>query len=475
MIDASIYSQVQQPQAPNLLASLAQAYQIQNAQQQNQLGAVQLQDAQRTAKGNTAADNAYAKALNPDGTVDQNRLLTELANGGAGSRIPAVQKGFADTAKAKTEQDAAAFKLTHDRQQAIAEVVSNVTDQPSYDAAIRQVRLLGGDVSKIPAAYDPAFVAQQQALATTQADKLKAQLTKQGFDVTMRGQDMSRQNSIDTNNTSRANNASTVGATMRGQDIGRQNSIDTNATSRANNTATIQAGFKTAGLDNQGNYVDGQSALGGLVDAIGQGKITESTALGRVTPAAKAQIMSQVAQKYPDYDPTTIAAKTKAARDFATGNQGNALRSFAVATNHLDTLGKLTDALGNGDIQLFNKLGNQIASQTGNAAPTNFETAKSIVSKEVIKAIVGSAGGVSDREEAGKLLDAAHSPKQLRGAIDQISTLMGAQREALMTQRRAAGLPDSTLPNYVVDSAPATTGAHPADISSLLDKYGGKR
>jgi hypothetical protein len=213
--------------------------------------------------------------------------------------------------------------------------------------------------------------------------------------------------------------------------------------------------FKVAGIDPQtGNFVGGGAGpdsgggMSGMVDALGGYKIDPNTAFARMQPAMKAGIIAQVQAKYPDYDPTTYSAKRKAATDFTSGTQGNALRSFAVGLDHLDQLGKLADALDNGDIQLINKFGNAIAAQTGNPAPTNFNAAKEIVGKEIVKAVVGGGGGVEERREIAQLLKDANSPAQLRGVINTFTGLMSAQHEGLMTQRRAAGLPDSTLPVY---------------------------
>jgi hypothetical protein len=238
--------------------------------------------------------------------------------------------------------------------------------------------------------------------------------------------------------TARHNQASEQN-TVRGQNMQRETSL------------------RAAGYDANGNLLGVGDQAGdpnGIVDAIGGYKVPESVALARVPPALKSQYLAAVMQKYPDYDPSTFGAKQKAARDFTSGIQGNALRSFAVAGQHLEQLGGLVNALDNGNVQLVNKLGNAWAEQTGNPAPTNFDAAKDVVSKEVVKAIVAGGGGVAEREELSKLMSNAKSPAQLRGVIEQYRGLMGAQHDALLDQRRAAGLPDSTLPGYSKPAAP---------------------
>lgn len=129
-----------------------------------------------------------------------------------------------------------------------------------------------------------------------------------------------------------------------------------------------------------------------------------------------------------------VGAASKAVKDFDTGKQGNNVRSFNTSLRHLDTLSNLSDALNNGDAKLINKIGNLWNTQTGEAAPVNFEAAKKIVADEIVKAIVGSGGGVADREEAAHTIDAANSPAQLKGVIGTYKELMAGQLKGLKQQ-----------------------------------------
>ena len=145
-------------------------------------------------------------------------------------------------------------------------------------------------------------------------------------------------------------------------------------------------------------------------------------------------VMSRVKELNPDYRAGDVESSIKATKDFATGKNGNTVRSLNVAVNHLDTLGQLSDALNNNDINLFNKIGNTYAQQTGNPIPTNFNAAKKIVADEIVKGIVGSGGSVSDREEAANTINAANSPAQLKGVIDTYKQLLGGQLSGLKQQ-----------------------------------------
>ena len=165
------------------------------------------------------------------------------------------------------------------------------------------------------------------------------------------------------------------------------------------------------------------------------------------------RLADAVAQYNPDFDATAFSTRKNANTAFTTGIQGRQLLAFGSAVKHLETLGKLVDALENNDTAQLNMLSNIWQKQTGGNAITNFEAAKGIVAKEIMKSIVTGGGGVEERQELARLMNGAGSPQQLRGVIDTYYELMNAQKENLIIQRDAAGLPRSTLPDYTMHSA----------------------
>ena len=129
-----------------------------------------------------------------------------------------------------------------------------------------------------------------------------------------------------------------------------------------------------------------------------------------------------------------VGVKTKVLKDFSTGVQGKQVNAFNTAIDHLATMDKLADALKNNDVKAFNYLGNVIAKQTGQPAPTNFDAAKQIVTAEIIKAVVASGGGVKERQEAETNIANSNSPAQLKGVINTYTQLMGGQLNSLGLQ-----------------------------------------
>jgi hypothetical protein len=168
-------------------------------------------------------------------------------------------------------------------------------------------------------------------------------------------------------------------------------------------------------------------------DLIGTGKMAPPTGAALRNPVMAAT-MARVQEKYPKFDAKDYGTQSTAEKAFTTGKQGNTVRSLNVAMSHLDVLDEAGKALKNGNMTDFNKLANNLAARTGNPAPTNFNEAKKIVSDEVVKAVVGAGGGVSDREEAAKAFNEANSPAQLSGAIKTAKKLLSGQLGGLKKQ-----------------------------------------
>lgn len=182
-------------------------------------------------------------------------------------------------------------------------------------------------------------------------------------------------------------------------------------------------GATTVPTDKSGQPLTGDALLAtipsqfrGTVKALGEYRQAPLTTMAVRSPVGS-QIMGWVNQAYPGYDASQYGAKTKARADFVSGPDGRSLTAINTAVDHLGTLGQLAGALGNGNIQAFNSLGQSFAQQTGSPAPTNFEAMKQIVGDEIVKALVGTGGSQSDRAAAADTISKASSPQQLAGAI----------------------------------------------------------
>ena len=152
-------------------------------------------------------------------------------------------------------------------------------------------------------------------------------------------------------------------------------------------------------------------------------------------PGATADEVKGAAQQY--------TTETTAQNRFLSGPQGNTVRSLNVVVSHLETMRGLADALRNNNVQRFNQLAQRFAEETGQPAPTNFDTAKQIVGTEIIKALgVAGAGTENERKEAADGFMRARSPDQIYGAIGVVQALLGGQLKGLRRQfTTSTGLP----------------------------------
>jgi hypothetical protein len=204
------------------------------------------------------------------------------------------------------------------------------------------------------------------------------------------------------------------------------------------------------------------------------------TARQKAGPRGEA-LQAMIHQVNPNYDETQYDGKVASVKDFAVKN-GNVVTSLNVAVQHLDTLQAAADALHNGNVRVFNSLGNSFAAATGQAAPTNFAAVKQLVMNEVIKATTGSSGGVDDRQSAQKLMDGANSESQIAGAIYQIKQLMGGQLMGKARQYQANTMRSDFAAKYLDPHTAAVLGFNntysptgttqtPTDIHAIMQKY----
>ena len=173
--------------------------------------------------------------------------------------------------------------------------------------------------------------------------------------------------------------------------------------------------------------------------------------------------------KHGEASPGSMNFRTamKMAQFMSSGKGGQTLTAYRTASDHLDLLGKATDALDNGDIQMFNIVGNEIAKQTGQPAPTNFDAVKAMLAGEL--ANVSKTTGATDPEikTMQESITRADSPEQLKGVIETNQNLMDQKAQELFQQYQSGmqGKPNLTKPK-TGGNQPAQGGApqRPASV-----------
>jgi hypothetical protein len=276
-------------------------------------------------------------------------------------------------------------------------------------------------IDAIPDQFDP-----EKTLATVHDAKQRALILQQQHQYATEDQTSKRDA-----NTARHQR---VEEEQRNQQIGidRSRLGETERHNRADEAnAGARLGIERERLDGDPGAIESNAQL------IAAGKLPPPTGAALRNPAM-ARIMQRVQEINPNYDAKTYQSQLKGEKEFTSGKLGQTVRSLNVATDHLDALDSMGKQLKNGDMRAFNSIAQRIAAETGNPAPTNFDAAKKIVADEVVKAIVGSGGGVSDREEAARAFDKASSPEQLSGAIATAKRLMRGQLHGLKQQYKAS-------------------------------------
>lgn len=153
-----------------------------------------------------------------------------------------------------------------------------------------------------------------------------------------------------------------------------------------------------------------------------------------MTRAGGPETMQEVLKINPGYSAPRFNEVNRVMTAFATGKQGDIVRALNTATQHLDVMEQAGKALKNGDMGLFNRLGNRINAELGYAAPTEYDGLKQIVGTEIEKAVAGGIGAEADRERLMRALSGANSPEQMQAIFDGFKSLMTGQVNSLKIQ-----------------------------------------
>lgn len=425
-IDPSIALGVKPIEIPNQLGQFAQAQQIQAYQRQNEL-------ANRAIEQEDALNRAYASSMDPTtGKIDANKLRQNVAGANLGSKLPAVEKSLMETRKLGGEVDKLEYQNKKDKYE---RSISDVINFDTHD------QILGSLKSKVDAGELDLATAERLAATVPQDPRMiPAWQVK-----TARGL-LSAKDQLEQHFTS--------------QDFGGGTRVI--ATPKfGGGPAQVVQGSQIAKTATPGERLVDARAKERLAAESATGVLTPQsldvaanvylqtgqlpTGLGKAAAGLRSQVMNRATELSTGKAPADVAggiveakqdvaSRGKAVKDFSTGIQGRQVNAFNTAIDHLGTMDKLSDALNNGDLKAINSLGNIIARQTGQPAPTNFDAAKQIVTAEVIKAVVASGGGVTERQEAERNFAAANSPDQLKGIINTYKQLLGGQLKSLNLQ-----------------------------------------
>lgn len=131
-IDVSILSQFKPQQPEPLLNTLAQFEQIRGARQQQEVNALQLQQARRQMEEQEFENKLYQSALTPEGGVDYSAARRQAAGGGFGRLVPTLTKREQEEAKARADAFAAQVKLQTDQNKLLSDKIAQYGDAARF-------------------------------------------------------------------------------------------------------------------------------------------------------------------------------------------------------------------------------------------------------------------------------------------------------------------------------------------------------
>ena len=422
-------------QPTNILAQYGQLAAIQNAQNQNALAQFQLGAAQRAEAKDIARTNALAQA----GTDD-------VAIGNALLRAGDL-KGYADFLKTRRETQKADVELIDAKLKQSRAFLENVSTPEQYIA--------WHEANHLDPILGPALKARGITPDQSRA-RIMSELEKPGgFQNLLNQSKLGTEKFIELNKPHYI--TENLGGTSQVTALPGLGGAPATVSS-TKRTATpgelmqdARARERLAAESESGNYspetiqyLATQYNLTGQLPTLGIGKkasavkmqiLEEARKIGTAAPTdGSAAPTPQQAAENVVQNKQTRAVEQSTLRAFSAGPEGRSVRSFNTAVDHLDTMSKLATALENNDIRVFNTVANAFAKGVGVAAPTNFDTAKSIVGGEVAKALAGSSMALKDREEIRDTISRANSPAQLAGSVRTLQELMGGQLKSLKQQ-----------------------------------------
>lgn len=154
------------------LRALAFGQDVAQSEQRNRLTDLALAEKQ-------GLNNAYAAALNPDGTVDQTRLTQGLAASGQGSAIPGAQRNIAEANRSQIDLKNTERETLFRNVSMTAQLLNGVNDETSYRSALDRAKQLNIPLDGVPQSYNPNWVQQTQQQALTAQQFLSQQQQQQ--------------------------------------------------------------------------------------------------------------------------------------------------------------------------------------------------------------------------------------------------------------------------------------------------------
>lgn len=470
-IDTSIYRNQAPPPSP--MESMGHLLGLKAAIQQQQAGALQLEQQKRAVSDDAAARQLFAGG----GDVTDDQILSTLGpvHGGAILKVRREQQ------RAELDRSISELTLNGTRAKLGGQILAGVKDQASYQAALPVIaQILGPDAAKhFGPQYDPAMVQQfvNSGLSTeAQLEEKRKQAEDQRkaieFGWKQTAQPFQQAETVAKATTAQQVAAGTQPVTPYQQQqlkatTETQKRLDAQAAeTRRHNQATETRMAEIAAARNQtpgdGSGLVGEEHLKTLAPARQQ--MIRAMASGAI-PAPSPNSRSNEAQRNLSdllaFDPTFTTQRAQVRKAFATGPDGKNIGALNTAIVHLGRMGEAGDALQNGTFVPGNEAYNWLKDRFGSDKVTNFGLLKDAVAGEMAAALKGNATDI-EIEKMGKSIRSANSPAQMKGVIQEGMAVLNDKARTYQERYQQSVPGDSWSP--ILPSARA-----------MLDKHGVKK
>lgn len=187
--------------------------------------------------------------------------------------------------------------------------------------------------------------------------------------------------------------------------------------------------LQNAGIAGQG----GQPSA--IAQALADGTMKWTDVVSPRTPQSVTEaLLSEVKRLKPSFNSGDFAIEQSVKKEFTSGDAAKNLTAFNTAIEHAKQLQSAADALQNGDAVTLNRLGNALGYPFGSDQTTNFNVIKNALTGEISKVFKGGQATDAEISAIQGPFNAANSPAQLKGAIQNAVALMNSKRDALKQQ-----------------------------------------
>jgi hypothetical protein len=151
-------------------------------------------------------------------------------------------------------------------------------------------------------------------------------------------------------------------------------------------------------------------------------------------------------------------------REMTSGQDAHTISAGQTLMHHTNLYDSAVDAVHNGNVQLLNKIGNEMGIQTGSDAQTNLNLIRQGVAMEAARYYTGGVPGEAEISQFNKSLSGDGSPAQMHGGANTIRSMATGKMQGLQGQYNA-GMQGK--PNF---GAQAPSGAQSSGQGVSLQK-----